>query len=59
MGGTCICPKCGSINNHCFVMYYGDLCFECDFDIKKYINDGLYSTSYLEKKFNISKEVKQ
>ena len=58
MDNICICPECGTINNHNFVMYYGDACLKCDFDIKKYINDGLYDNDALEKKFNISKEVK-
>lgn len=37
-----ICPECSTENNHHFVMYYGDACAKCDFDIKTYINKGLY-----------------
>lgn len=33
------CPNCGTENNRCFVMYYGDLCLDCDFDIKEYFNE--------------------
>ena len=33
-----VCPKCGAINNRDFVMYYGDGCCNCDYDIKTYIN---------------------
>lgn len=56
MDNICICPKCGAINNHGFVMYYGDECFNCNFDIKTYINNGLYNNEELERKFNILKE---
>jgi len=34
------CPKCGAKNNRVFVMYYGDKCYRCDFDIKSYINSN-------------------
>lgn len=46
-----ICPECGEKNNHGFVMYYGDFCFNCDFDIRKYVNDGLYDLCKINKKF--------
>lgn len=38
-----ICPKCNIENNYHFVMYYGDACFNCDFDIRTYINKGFYN----------------
>jgi hypothetical protein len=41
-----ICPECHAENNHHFVMYYGDACFNCDFDIKTYVNKGLYYEYY-------------
>lgn len=31
------CPECGAENNWHFVMYYGDECFNCDFDIREHI----------------------
>ena len=31
------CPVCHKINNYHFVMYYGDSCFNCDYDIKGYL----------------------
>lgn len=39
---TLLCPECHAENNHHFVMYYGDACFNCDFDIRTCINKGLY-----------------
>ena len=53
MNKTVICPNCGDINNHHFVMYYGDACKKCDFDIKSYINKGLYNQDILKRKFKI------
>jgi hypothetical protein len=37
-----VCPKCDSENHRPFVMYYGDCCFNCDFDIRTYINNVSY-----------------
>jgi len=37
MKETIECPICHKINNYCFVMYYGDPCFNCDYDIKEYL----------------------
>ena len=38
-----ICPKCNAKNNYHFVMYYGDTCFSCNFDIKTYVREGYYN----------------
>jgi hypothetical protein len=33
------CPNCGAENIKVFIMYYGDLCLECDFDIREYFRE--------------------
>lgn len=38
-----ICPECNAENNYHFVMYYGDACFNCDFNIRTYVKKGLYN----------------
>lgn len=46
------CPKCGAMNNWGFVMYYGDSCFNCDFDIREHMRKewGWYGEEKKEKK---------
>jgi len=39
---TVTCPKCGGINNWYFVMYYGDECFKCDYNIRTHIRNKSY-----------------
>ena len=38
--GRIECPNCGCEENiRIFIMYYGDLCLECDFDIREYYRE--------------------
>jgi len=37
--GCIECPNCGTENIRIFIMYYGDLCLDCDFNIKEYYEE--------------------
>ena len=39
---TVTCPKCGEINNWYFIMYYGDTCHECSYDIRTHMCNKSY-----------------
>ncbi len=42
LGEIIKCPRCGEINNWHFVVYYGDTCHECDYDIRTHVNNKGY-----------------
>ncbi len=46
---TIVCPKCGEINNRHFVIYYGDTCHECSYDIRTHINNKIWSENRKKK----------
>jgi hypothetical protein len=43
------CPRCGGENNWHFVMYYGDECFSCNYDIRVHVRNKSYYEGEKEK----------
>jgi len=54
---TINCPKCGAVNVFHFVSYYGDECFNCDYDIRTHIRNESCLETKLDRIKKLFKEL--